>query len=234
MDAIGYLRASTEDQGLGLEAQRATVTAEIKRRGWDLVEVIEDADESGRDTKRPGLRRALELIAAGEVEALVVAKMDRLSRSSMHTGQLLDWFMDAGATFVAPDLGVDTSTASGSLVAGVLAEVAQWERKAIAERTSAALQAKKAKGEAISGPTVKPEVRRRIERQRRFGWTYQRIASALNADGIKTARGGKEWRPSNVGSVLGRRPTRRRRRLPAELPSLDGRRHGNNRRKVTA
>ena len=158
--AIGYTRVSTEGQaesGLGLEAQREAIEADVKRRGWELVAVVEDAGEGGGDVDRPGLRKALERIADGEAEALVVAKLDRLSRSAVHTGQLLDWFKEAGATFVAMDLGVDTSTASGMLVANVLASVAQWERDAIGERTAAALRAKKARGEPIGRPAIGPK-----------------------------------------------------------------------------
>jgi len=222
--AIGYARVSTEGQaesGLGLEAQRDDIAAEVERRGWELLEVVEDAGESGGNGDRPGLRGALERIADGEADALVVAKLDRLSRSAVHTGQLLDWFKDAGATFVAPDLGVDTSTASGMLVANVLASVAQWERDAIGERTAAALKAKKARGELPGRPATGPRVRKRIERQRQRGWTMQKIADKLNADEIPTARGGAEWRPSSVGTALGYR--QRSRRRPAELPALDGR-----------
>lgn len=223
--AIGYARVSTEGQaesGLGLEAQREAIEADCKRRGWELVGVIEDAGESGGDGDRPGLRAALERIADGEADALVVAKLDRLSRSAVHTGQLLDWFKEADATFVALDLGVDTSTASGMLVANVLASVAQWEGAAIGERTKAALAAKKARGEKLGRPAVEPRVRRRIERQRRRGWTYQRIADKLNADEVPTARGGAEWRPSSVATGLGYRQKPRRHR--AELPTLGRRR----------
>ena len=225
MKAIGYTRVSTEGQaesGLGLEAQREAIEADVKRRGWQLVEVVEDAGEGGGDVDRPGLRKALERIADSEADALVVAKLDRLSRSAVHTGQLLDWFKEAGATFVAMDLGVDTSTASGRMVANVLASVAEWERDAIGERTAAALRAKKAKGETISRPAVEPKVRRRIERQRQRGWTMQRIADRLNRDGVATARGGSEWRPSSVATGLGYRQKPRRHR--AELPTLGRRR----------
>jgi DNA invertase Pin-like site-specific DNA recombinase len=203
---------------LGLEAQRDAITAEVKRRGWELVDVIEDAGESGGDAQRPGLRQALELIVDGEVEALVVAKLDRLSRSIVHTGQLLDWFKDAKATFVALDLGVDTSTAGGELVANVLASVAQWEAKATGERTKAALAVKRARGESIGPPVVAVKVQQRIKRQRRRGWSQQRIADALNADGVPTSRGGSEWRPSSVGTALGYRRSSRPR--PAGLPTL--------------
>ena len=95
-------------------------------------------------------------------------------------------------------------------------------RKATKKRTKDALAAKKARGELPGRPAIGPKVRSRIERQRRRGWTYQRIADGLNHDGIPTARGGAEWRPSSVATGLGYRQKPRRHR--AELPTLGRRR----------
>jgi len=89
---------------------------------------------------------------AGEVTGLVVAKLDRISRSVVDFGNLLAFFEDAEATLVALDLGVDTSTPGGRLVANVLASVAEWERSAIAERTRDALAVRKANGLTVSRP----------------------------------------------------------------------------------
>lgn len=219
--AIGYLRVSTDEQatsGLGLEAQREAITAEVKRREWLLLGLIADAGESGGALDRPGLREVLERIADGSASVLVVAKLDRLSRSVIDSARILEWIAEANANLVALDLGVDTSKPAGQLVANVMSAVAQWERATISERTRAALAAKRAKGEAISRPTVPPKVRRRIDRQRQRGWTLQRIADKLNTDEIPTARGGSEWRPSSVSSALGYRQRGRRQRT--ELPDL--------------
>src|SRR3954447_22914992 len=84
MRVLGYVRVSTSEQassGAGLEAQRRAILAECKRRGWHLVEVIEDAGFSAKDLKRPGVQEALRVLEAGDAAALVVAKLDRLSRS---------------------------------------------------------------------------------------------------------------------------------------------------------
>jgi DNA invertase Pin-like site-specific DNA recombinase len=86
MRVIGYVRVSTEEQalsGAGLEAQRRAITAECKRRGWELLETIEDAGYSAKDLKRPGVQEALRALEAGDAKALVVAKLDRLSRSML-------------------------------------------------------------------------------------------------------------------------------------------------------
>ncbi len=86
LQVIGYVRVSTEEQqrsGAGLAAQRKAIEAECARRGWQLVEVIEDAGYSAWDLKLPGVQIALETLRRGEAGALVVAKLDRLSRSML-------------------------------------------------------------------------------------------------------------------------------------------------------
>jgi DNA invertase Pin-like site-specific DNA recombinase len=84
LKVLGYVRVSTDEQrssGAGLAAQRAAILAEAERRGWQLVEVLEDAGYSGRDLKRPAVQIAMEMLASRDAEGLVVAKLDRLSRS---------------------------------------------------------------------------------------------------------------------------------------------------------
>jgi len=63
--------------------------AECKRRGWQLVEVIEDAGWSAKDLRRPGIKAALEVLETGDAKALVVAKLDRLSRSLLDFTRLM-------------------------------------------------------------------------------------------------------------------------------------------------
>ena len=84
MHVIGYVRVSTDEQGksgAGLEAQRAAILAEAQRRGWEWVTIIKDVGVSGKDLNRPGIRAALAALEQGDASALVVAKLDRLSRS---------------------------------------------------------------------------------------------------------------------------------------------------------
>lgn len=76
---IGYRRVSTSEQGtngVGLDAQRAAIEDECRRRGWQLVRIEEDI-LSGRSLNRPGLQRALDACRRGEVAGVVVAKLDR-------------------------------------------------------------------------------------------------------------------------------------------------------------
>jgi DNA invertase Pin-like site-specific DNA recombinase len=228
MRIIAYLRVSTTEQaesGLGLEAQEHAVRGEISKRKWELVELVRDEGESGKSLARPGIRHALERIAAGEADGLVVAKLDRLSRSVVDFGLLLEWFTEAEATLVALDLGVDTSTPGGRLVANVFAAVAEWERDTIAARTKDGLAAKRAQGKPIGRAAVadNPELAARIRSMRDdAGMTLQAIADQLTAEGVPTARGAAVWRVSSVQAAAGyvRRKPRRR---AAELPELRAR-----------
>lgn len=117
---IGYVRVSTEEQsvdGAGLDAQRTAIVAECERRGWELVELVEDAGYSAKDLRRPGIQRTLARLNAGEADALLVAKLDRLSRSLIDFAGLMARGQGEGWGLVAMDLGVDTSTPSGELMA---------------------------------------------------------------------------------------------------------------------
>src|SRR5215210_459490 len=83
MQVLGYVRVSTEEQAdsrAGLEAQRDAIIRECRRRGWQLVDVLEDAGYSAKDLRRPGIRAALEALESGDARALVCAKLDRLSQ----------------------------------------------------------------------------------------------------------------------------------------------------------
>ncbi len=228
LGVCGYIRCSTEEQassGLGLAAQRAVVEATCAQRGWQLADVVVDAGASGRDLERPGIRRVLEAIASGEVDGVVVAKLDRLSRSLADLLAVVEWIADAGAVLVAVDLGVDTTSPGGRLVLHVLGAIAEWERGTIRERTVDALAARRADGKAISGPSVvdRPELAARIAARRAEGWSYQAIADELNALGVPTLRGGALWRVSSVQAAAGyKRPPRKRR--PPDLPELPRRR----------
>jgi len=223
---LGYVRVSTEEQargGYGLAAQEAAIRAECDRRGWSM-ELIADEGASAASLERAGLRSALERIAAGRAEGLVVAKLDRLSRSVQDFAGLLKWFDRAGARLVALDLGIDTSEPGGRLVAHVFAAVAEWERETIGQRTRDGLTARRAQGFAISRPAVAdtPDLRERIAAMRADGMTLQAICDVLNAEGVPTPRGGVLWRPSSLQGATGYR--RRPRESSTELPPLKRRR----------
>ena len=202
---IGYIRVSTAEQGAngaGLEAQRAAIEAECLRRDWQLVRIDEDV-LSGRTLRRPGLQRALEACRSAEADGVVVAKLDRLSRSLVDFAGLLAEARAGGWNLVALDLGVDLSTPSGEFLANVMASAAQWERRLIGLRTKEALAVKRAQGVRLGRPaTISPGLARRIRSLRTRGHTLQAICDRLNREGVPTPRGGVTWRPSSLRAVL--------------------------------
>lgn len=203
---IGYVRVSTDEQadsGAGLEAQRQAIVAECERRGWELAEIVEDAGYSAKDLKRPGIISVLERLGRGEAGTLVVAKLDRLSRSVLDFAGLMARSQREGWALVALDLGVDTTTPQGELMAGVMAQFAQFERRLIGQRTKAALAVKKEQGVTLGRPRSLPEtVAARIAAERAAGATLKAIADRLNDEGVATAQGGARWWPATVKVVL--------------------------------
>lgn len=205
--AVGYMRVSTAEQagsGAGLGAQRAAIEREVAHRGWELVEECTDAAMSGRSLSgRPALDRALGAVEGGEAEVLVVAKLDRLSRSLLDFAALMARAQKGGWNLVALDLGIDLSTPAGEFLANVMASAAQWERRIIGQRTREALAVRRAQGVRLGRPvTLSSEVSARIGSLRREGATLTGIATVLNDEGIPTAQGGGRWHPSTVRAVL--------------------------------
>ena len=97
---VAYIRVSTDKQaehGVSLEAQRAKVEAYAQLYDLDLIAVIEDAGQSAKSLDRPGLDHALTLLREGQADALLVVKLDRLTRSVRDLGDLLETYFHPGA-----------------------------------------------------------------------------------------------------------------------------------------
>ncbi|WP_298860809.1 recombinase family protein [uncultured Microbacterium sp.] len=193
---IGYLRVSTEEQvssGLGLEAQRDTIQRYADAHGWDMVWYV-DEGLSAKSLDRPQLQAALTRLhpKKRDVDGIVVAKLDRLSRSVVDFAGVLELARARGWALVAIDLGVDTSSPTGELVANLMMSVAQWERRVIGERTSAAMQAAKRRGVTYGRPSALPQATADRLLKLRKRHTLAATADRLNAEGHTTATG-KPW-----------------------------------------
>lgn len=218
---IGYTRVSTEEQsesGLGLAAQRDAIERDAARRGAELVGVRQDASASGKSLDgRPELAAALAAIEAGEADGLVVAKLDRLSRSVRDLADLLERSRRNGWALVALDLGIDTTTPTGEAMASMVGVFAQLERRLASERTIAALAAARARGIRLGRPArLTAEVAATAWHMRaRRRYTYERIAAELNRTGVSTADG-NAWdrHAARYAARRGRDLTRTRARPP--------------------
>jgi DNA invertase Pin-like site-specific DNA recombinase len=217
---VSYLRVSTDKQGrsgLGLEAQRKAVDDYLNGGRWELVAEIVEV-ESGKRSDRPKLDEALRLCRLHKA-TLVIAKLDRLSRDA----HFLLGLEKAGVDFVAADM-----PSANRLTVGIMAMVADEERRMISARTKAALAAAKARGQKLGGdrgnlPAVAADGRavslatRQAQAARRTAdlapiiaelrasgvTSLSGIAVDLNARGIKTPRGG-EWSAVQVQRVMER------------------------------
>lgn len=220
--AVAYLRVSTDKQageGVSLDAQRAKVEAYAALYDLDLVAVEVDAGASAKSLDgRPALSRALGMLTDGAADALIVVKLDRLTRSVADLGALLaDYFGPRGAALLSVSEQIDTRTSAGRLVLHVLASVAQWEREAIGERTAAAMQHKRARGERVGavpyGFTLAadgvrlvevPEEQATIQRARELsasGLSLRAVSAALAAEG-RTSRAGAPFLAGQVARLV--------------------------------
>lgn len=152
---VGYVRVSTEEQaehGVSLDAQRHRITAYAEARGYELKGIVEDAGLSGTDNDRPGLTEALRRVAEGEADAIVVTKLDRLSRDLLlivFLGQRMD---DEGWSIISIDEGYDFSTPHGRMMAHLLGTLAQYERGRIVDRIIAANDERRRRGDWMGAP----------------------------------------------------------------------------------
>jgi DNA invertase Pin-like site-specific DNA recombinase len=206
--AIGYVCVPSTSNG-DLSHQTAAVQACCDERGFDVASIVHDVEYAGRD-QRPSLIWALEQLANGEAQVLVVARLRDLSSNVANLAPLLSWFNVEQRTLIAIDLQLDTSTEAGQLAAEAIAGVGSWEHERISERTRRGLEAARSRGNAQGRTAVAdiPELQERIAGMREQGMTLQAIADVLNEEGVPTLRGGAMWRPSSVQRATGyRRPS---------------------------
>jgi DNA invertase Pin-like site-specific DNA recombinase len=221
MRLVAYERVSTARQGqsgLGLEAQRRVIGDFAAARGAEVLARFTEV-ESGRKADRPELLKALHH-AKVTGATLVIAKLDRLSRNAAFLLAL----RDSGVRFVACDM-----PEANDLTVGVMALVAEAERKAISRRTKEALAVAKARGVKLGNPNGAAALRRAgrggtalratvTANADRFAQdlapvltdiraaghlSLRAIAAELTARGIRTRRGGR-WGVGNVKALLER------------------------------
>ena len=216
---VSYLRVSTKKQGqsgLGLEAQRAAVHDYLNGGSWELLAEYVEV-ESGKRDDRPELLKALHRTKITGA-TLLIAKLDRLSRDA----HFLLGLQKAGVRFVAVDM-----PQANELTVGILALVAQEERKAISQRTKAALAAAKARGVTLGSPKGAAHLRglgngqavaRVKEKAQDFAQDLREVVEDIRAAGVSTVRGiaqeldrrairparGEKWQPASVARLLKR------------------------------
>lgn len=182
----------------------------------ELLDIIVDGGESAKSLQRAGMDRLLALVESRSVEAVIVAKLDRLTRSVKDLCTLLERFERRGVALISVAESLDTGSAAGRLVLNIMTAVSQWEREAIGERTRDALRHKRRQRERVGniaygyrlapdGVHVEPDdaeqaALTRID-QLRTNHTLREIAQNLNEHGFRTRRG-SSWRHEYVRRVI--------------------------------
>lgn len=226
MRVLGYVRVSTAEQGeagVSLEAQRARLAAHAIAQELEIVEIVEEVASAKSLKKRPVLAAALARVKSGEVQGLLVAKLDRLTRRVLDLGHLLEDVF-ASASLLSVSDSIDTRSSAGRLVLHVLMSVAQWERESTSERTREAAAHLKAKGPWLAGGRmpfglqrgpdrdargrylIKPNhnelrVLRAILDARARKLTGRQIADEVNAKGMLN-RQGKPWLQDRIYQAI--------------------------------
>jgi DNA invertase Pin-like site-specific DNA recombinase len=203
---IAYVRVSTAGQaasGLGLDAQRHSISDYAARNGLTVAAWHEDAGISGaRMANRPGLLAALADIAAGRAGGLIVAKVDRLGRSTHDVSGIVERAQREGWRVIAVDVGLDTATPSGEMVATCLAMAARFEWHRISERQRDKFAAMRRAGRTRGRTAADRGLADRLLTDRRAGETFHSIAARLNRQGARTVRGGSRWFPASVRAII--------------------------------
>ena len=142
MRCLLYKRVSSTEQreeGVSLDAQEARLRAYCTYQGHEIVDVIADEGVSAKNLKRPGIQRALKMLAAKDADAILVTRLDRLSRSVRDIMDIIEKSRDEHWDLVSLSEALDTGSAMGRFVVVILSGIAQMTRELIAENTKDAL-----------------------------------------------------------------------------------------------
>lgn len=201
MKIICYIRVSTEEQSVGLDAQLGKAEAWRELNAPDAeIQVFRDEGISGTRSDRPGLIAALEAVTPDSV--FLVYSLSRLSRSTTHTIELAERLERAGADLVSVSERIDTTTAAGKMVFRMLAVLAEFERDVTAERTRSALASLRDQGKRFTRFDPYPQETVEVVKElRAAGKSYRVIGRELLERGIRPQEGGDAWSPKVVRSL---------------------------------
>ena len=187
--AIAYVRVSKErDDMISPELQLTAIKDHCHRHGYELTDVIEDLDMSGRFWKRRHMEQAVAMIEQRQAEVIVVWKQSRVSRNRLDWNIAVDRIESAGGRLESATEPIDTSTSSGRLARGMLAEIAAFEAERAGEQWKETHRRRLAKGIPATGKA-------------RFGYTNTPDGFVINEDEAEIAREGIRRYLSGHGNV---------------------------------
>lgn len=222
---IGYVRVSTDKQENSADAQERRIRAQAMLKDLELTDVIVDFDEFSGDLNRPGVQKVLDLVKAKGISAVIVTKLDRLSRSTRDVIDLIELFGKKGVALVSITETLDTESPMGRFFVRMIASIAELEREMIGARTAEGMHNLKEQGFPIGTapygftaqlrPVINGKAQRmplipnaaeqaiiaRVREAYNSGHSYQEIADTLNAQGHRTRKGGI-WQKMYIGRML--------------------------------
>jgi site-specific DNA recombinase len=225
--AVGYCRVSSEEQaekGWSIDDQAFRIRERIEQEDWELVAMLGDPGWRGDREDRPDFQRMLSML--GDVDVIVVAAMDRLTRDLLVWAKLMKAVQAAGVDIEPLTGSIDLDTPEGEAMAGIQAIFGQLERKKIGQRVRDTMRARARAGLPNGGPRpygydwqdyrrddgeirkrlvineAEATVVRRLFEEYAAGTTQVAIARALNDEGITASRGG-EWHQGTIATYLG-------------------------------
>ncbi|MGG3893137.1 recombinase family protein [Geobacillus stearothermophilus] len=220
MKVATYVRVSTDEQakeGFSIPAQRERLRAFCTSQGWEIVQEYIEEGWSAKDLERPQMQRLLKDIKKGNIDIVLVYRLDRLTRSVLDLYLLLQTFEKYNVAFRSATEVYDTSTAMGRLFITLVAALAQWERENLAERVKFGIEQMIDEGKKPGGHSPygykfdkdfnctiiedEANVVRMIYRMYCDGYGYRSIADRLNELGVKP-RIAKEWNHNSVRDIL--------------------------------
>ena len=222
MKAIAYIRVSTEDQakvGVSLDNQKSKILAYCELKDLELTEIIEDAGISAKNLNRPGVKKVIELARKKKVDAVIVYKLDRMFRSTVDALETTKKFDNWEVSFHSIQETLDTQSAMGRFFFTLTAGLAEMERGIIGERTRAALQHKRAKGEKTGGDVpfgydldsgsgllieskTEQKAIKLIFELKGKGYSLRAIGRELEKEKYRTRRNKTKWHPQTINQIL--------------------------------
>lgn len=206
--AVVYCRVSTirqSETGHSLDSQETQLVKLAEAEGYE-VEIFREVAKGGRDT-RPKLKQALVELNSGKTQALFVASIDRLARSTKHALAIAEQSNKNSWRLVVENIGADTASTQGKFIFQLMAVIAELENNMISDRVKRQHHSRRQRGivwgvdEGYKG-NLDPMARGFILAMREQGLPLRKIQEALEAQGYKTATGKSTWQPRTIKQIL--------------------------------
>jgi site-specific DNA recombinase len=226
LPAVGYVRVSTDEQEVSLKAQQEQIRAQATLKGVKLLDILVDDAKFSGDMNRDGMKKVLELVQARKVSAVIVTKLDRLTRSTRDMIHLMELFEKKKVALVSIGETLDTKSPTGRFFVRMLANIGELERETIGYRTRTGMQQLKSLGMPVGNapyghrrpatsnqgiplaeklPLLVNESEQKVldmvRELRGENVSLRKIAAELNAAGLRT-RKGTEWRFQYVARMV--------------------------------